>query len=263
MTGNRTRLSLILLLDQVITALLLAALPAAAQDQLQAALSLKGQPKAGEYVDSPRVEPSPQPASKDRLFYTLPNFLTVESTAKRKPLTTQQKFKLVARNTFDYAEFPWYGLRAGIGQAQNSEPGYGQGAAGYAKRFAATSADCAVENFMAGAVFPSLLHQDPRFYRSAEGTVWRRAGYAVSRVFVTRSDSGRRQFNFSEILGSALAAGISTYSYHTAQDRTLRNAATVWESQVAFHTLTIVMKEFWPDLRRKISQTRHRAAPME
>ena len=74
---------------------------------------------------------------------------------------------------------------------------------------------------------------------------------------MTRSDSGRKQFNFSEILGSALAAGISTYSYRPAQDRTLRNAADVWRSQVAFHTLTIVMKEFWPDLRRKIHHSKH------
>jgi hypothetical protein len=220
---------------------------------------LRDPANAEEHVLNAKVELSPtRGISNDRLFYALPNYLTVESTAARQPLTTQQKFKLVARNSFDYVEYPWYGLRAGISQPQNSQPSYGQGAAGFGRRYALTFADCTIENFMVGAVFPSLLRQDPRFYRSGQGTAWHRTGYAVSRIFVTRSDSGRGELNYSELFGSALAAGISTYSYHPAGDRTLRNAVTGWGSQVAFHTLTIVMKEFWPDIRRKISRTPHR-----
>ena len=162
------------------------------------------------------------------------------------------------RSSFDYVEYPWYAFRAGISLAQNSEPTYGQGAAGYGKRYALTFADCTIENFIVGAIFPSLLRQDPRFYRSGEGSVSHRTGYAVSRIFVTRADSGHEQFNFSEIFGSALAAGISTYSYHPAQDRTLHSAAAGWGTQLAFHTFTIVMREFWPDLRQKISRTPYR-----
>jgi hypothetical protein len=182
----------------------------------------------------------------------------VESPQKLSPLTTQQKFRVVARSSFDYVEYPWYAFRAGISQAQNSEPAYGQGASGYAKRYALTFADCTIENFMVGAVFPWLLRQDPRFYRSGEGTVGHRTGYAVSRIFVTRTDTGREQFNFSEILGSALVAGVSTYSYHPAEDRNLRHAVSGWGTQVGFHTCTIIMREFWPDLRRAVS---HKASP--
>ena len=211
--------------------------------------------------------------SKDRLFYTLPNFLTLENAGQVPPLTTGQKFKVVARGSFDYIQIPWFGFLAGISQAENSEPGYGQGAAGYGKRFASAFADGTIENFMTGAILPSLLRQDPRFFQSGEGGFTRRTGYAVSRIFVTRIDSGRQQFNYSEILGSALSATISTYSYHprgfitkrydpatgmvtyvhNGSDRTLTNTASVWGSQVGYDTITLVVKEFWPDIRRKLS----------
>lgn len=78
-------------------------------------------------------------------------------------------------------------------------------------------------------------------------------GYSVSRIFITRTDSGGEQFNYSEIFGSAISAGISTYSYHPYADRTLPNTASVWATQVGYDTITIVVKEFWPDIRRKIS----------
>ncbi len=95
----------------------------------------------------------------------------------------------------------------------------------------------------------------------------RRSGYAVSRIFVTRTDSGGSQFNYSEVVGSALSAAISTNSYHPkstiintqsgprfyGSDRTLKNTASVWGSQVGYDTITIVVKEFWPDIHRKLS----------
>jgi hypothetical protein len=194
--------------------------------------------------------------SNDRLFYALPNFLTLENGAHVPPLTSREKFKVVARSSFDYVQVPWYGFLAGVSQAENSEPGYGQGAEGYGKRFGAAYADGTIENFMTGAVLPSLLHEDPRFFQSSEGGFAHRTGYAVSRIFVTRTDSGRSQFNYSEIFGSALAAGISTYSYHPREDKTLGNTASVWGSEVGYDTITIVVKEFWPDIRRKLSKNK-------
>jgi hypothetical protein len=190
--------------------------------------------------------------SHDRLFFTLPNFLTLENANQVPPLTTGQKYKVVARSSFDYVEYFWYGSLAGISQAENSEPGYGQGAAGYGKRYGAAWADGTIENFLTSAAFPSLLRQDPRFFQSGHGGFWHRTRYAMSRVIITRGDSGRSQANFSEIVGSALAAGISTYSYHPRADRNVRNSLSVWGSQVGYDMLTYVVKEFWPDIRRKI-----------
>jgi hypothetical protein len=211
-----------------------------------------------------------QGTSNDRLFYTLPNFLSLENAGQVPPLTTKQKFSVVARGSFDYVEYPWYGFLAGLSQAENSEPGFGQGFGGYGKRFASAFADGTIENFLVGAVLPSLLRQDPRFFQSGKGSFTHRAGYAVSRIFVTRTDSGNEQFNYSEIVGSALSAAISTNTYHPrstiiatksgprfyGSDRTLINTASVWGSQLGYDTITIVVKEFWPDIHRKLSHKR-------
>ncbi len=211
--------------------------------------------------------------SNDRLFLALPNFLTLENGGKVPPLTSAQKFKVVARGSFDKIEFPWYGVLSGISQAENSEPGYGQGWEGYAKRYGSAFADGTIENFMTSAVLPSILHQDPRFFQSSEGGFAHRAKYAVSRIFVTRTDAGNSQFNYSEIVGSALSAAISTNTYHprafittrydpttgmltyvhNASDRTLPNTLSVWGTQVAYDTITILIKEFWPDVHRKMN----------
>ena len=219
-------------------------------------------------------KPAPSGTSKDRLFYALPNFLSLENTGKLPPLTTKQKFAVVARGSFDYIEYPWYGLLSAINQAEDSEPAYGQGWGAYGKRYVTSFADGTIENFITSAVLPSILHQDPRFYHSENGGFAHKAGYAVSRIFVTRTDSGGSQFNYSEIVGSALSAGISTYSYHPRStilsspsgprfipsDRTLANAASVWGSQVGFDTVTIVVREFWPDIHRKLSHKSKDAA---
>jgi hypothetical protein len=190
--------------------------------------------------------------SNDRLFFTLPNFLTLENANQVPPLTAGQKFKVVARSSFDYVQYPWYGFLAGISQAENSEPGYGQGAQGYGKRFAAAAADGTIENFMTSAVFPSLLRQDPRFFQSGHGGFRRRTWYAFTRILVTRGDNGNSQFNYSEVFGSAFSAGVSTYSYHPHADKTVLNTTKVWGTQVGYDALTYVVKEFWPDIRRKL-----------
>jgi len=198
----------------------------------------------------------PEGVSKDRLFYALPNFLTLENVGQVPPLSTKEKFKVVTKGSFDYVQIPWYAFLAGISQAEDSEKGYGQGAAGYGKRFGAYFADGTIENYMTGAVLPSILRQDPRYFQSGKGSFTHRTRYAISRIFVTRTDSGHQQFNFSEIVGSALSAGISSYSYHPHEDKTLPNTLSVWGTQVGYDTITLVVKEFWPDIRRKIQKKR-------
>jgi hypothetical protein len=215
-------------------------------------------PVAGQNSTNPPGTPKTQKGtSKDRLFFVLPNFLTLENVGQVPPLTPGEKYKAVARGAFDIVEIPWYGFLSGINQLQNSEAGYGQGAEGYAKRYAASFADGTIENFMVGAVLPSILRQDPRYYQMGKGGFMHRVGYAMSRIVITRSDSGSEQFNYSEIFGSAISAGVSTYAYHPHADRTVANTTHVWGTQVGYDTLTLVVREFWPDIRRKIIQKAH------
>ena len=206
--------------------------------------------------------PQPQAAtSNDHVFDLIPNFLTLENADKVPPLTSGQKFKAVARGVFDWGEFIWIAGVSGGGQWANSEPGFHQGWEGYGKRYGANFADSAIENFMTSAILPSILKQDPRFYQSSHGSFLHRLGYAASRIVVTRGDSGSTQFNYSEVFGSAIAAGISTYSYHPHEDRTVINTASVWGSQVGYDTLSYVLKEFWPDIRKKVFHQKQPAPP--
>ena len=227
--------------------------------QSQPAAAQPGQqPQDAQKAQNPDKN-KPEGVSKDRLFYALPNFLTLENAGQVPPLSTKEKFQVVTKGSFDYVQIPWYAFLAGISQAEDSEAGYGQGAAGYGKRFGAYFADGTIENYMTGAILPTLLRQDPRYFQSGKGSFTHRTGYAVSRIFVTRTDSGHQQFNFSEIVGSALSAGISTYSYHPHADQTLPNTLSVWGTQVGYDTITLVVKEFWPDIRRKMQKKKQPA----
>jgi hypothetical protein len=214
--------------------------------------------------------------SNDRLFLALPNFLTVQNGGNLPPMTAKQKFKVVALGAFDRVQFPWWGIISAVNQADDAEPAYGQGWLAYAKRYGTTAADSTIENFMVGAIFPVMLHQDPRFYESGNGKFFRRTGYAISRIVVTKGDNGHKQFNCSEICGSAFSAAISTFSYHPKStfirtptnlhefipsDRTLTNTASVWGTQVALDTITLVLKEFWPDLHRLTAKKHKSEAP--
>jgi len=206
--------------------------------------------------NAPSAPVQPGGTSKDRLFFTLPNFLTLENAPHVPPLTAREKFKVTLQSSFDPGDMLWYASTAGLNQAQNSESGYGQGSKGYAKRFGANFADGTTENLMTEAIFPSLLHQDPRYFQLGKGGLWRRTRYAISRIFLTRSDAGGTQFNYSEIMGSATAAGISTFSYHPHADRHFSNALNLWGSELGFDAFTYLAREFWPDIRRKLRKSK-------
>jgi hypothetical protein len=192
--------------------------------------------------------------SNERLFGVVPDFLLIDTAKSLPPLSPGAKFKVAARNSFDHMVYPMYGILAGLSQAENSERGYGQGAAGYGKRYGAAFADGTLKNFMTDATLPSILRQDPRYYQLGNGGFWRRTTYAVSRIFITRSDSGKPQFNYSEILGSALAANISTYSYHPRNQRTVGNSLSVCGTQIGYATIYAIISEFWPDMHRHVSK---------
>ena len=154
-------------------------------------------------------------AEKQRLMGVIPNFYT-SYIYDAAPLTWKQKFSFAARGTFDPVAVIGVGFAAGIEQANNSFPGYGQGAAGYSKRYAAKFVDGRSSDFLTHAVFPSLFHQDPRYYYQGSGTVKSRLVHAVSSAFVTRSDSGGTEPNYSYLLGDMSAAALSNLYYPTA-----------------------------------------------
>jgi hypothetical protein len=208
------------------------------------------------------IQSQPAPGSKqqqnDRIFFALPNYLTVENSASLPPLATREKFKTVAEGCFDPVEAVFIGIEAGIGQADNTNPTYGQGFVGYSKRLGTAYVDAILGNFGTGAIFPALLRQDPRYYQRGKGNFLYRAGYAALRVVITRSDSsGKTQFNFSEFLGNGMAAGIAN-AYHPGP-HTLASNADVLGTQVVLDAAGYELKEFWPDIHRLLLHLHHKA----
>jgi len=216
-------------------------------------------PKPGNNSGTTSTPPDGDPnvPKDDRILWTLPNFLTVENASSLPPLTVREKFKLVAEGTFDPVEFGFLAIEAGVNQASNTNPTFGQGLKGYGKRYALAFGDNTSENFFVGAVYPSLFHQDPRYFQLGKGSFLHRVAYAGLRVVITRSDSGKSQFNISEIFGAGTAAALSN-AYHPAP-RTLLNSVNVWGTQIGWDAFGFEMKEFWPDIHRYLMRNKHKS----
>jgi hypothetical protein len=191
----------------------------------------------------------------DRMFYVMPNYLTVQNESEAKPLTWKEKFVITAKGTFDPYEFVIVGVVSGIRQAENSYPVFGQGAEGYGKRYGAAFADQVDGNLMVGGVFPTILKTDPRYFRLGTGRMGHRFFYAISRVIVARKDSGGSMFNIPEFAGNATAIAISN-AYYPSADRGVGSNFTDWGVQMGIDAFGNELKEFWPDVHGYL-QKRH------
>ena len=140
-------------------------------------------------------------------------------------------------------------------QLSNANPSFGQGIQGYSRYFGASYGDFVIGNYMSEAIYPALLHQDPRYFRRGIGSKWSRLGYAMGQIFWTHTDSDRTQFNYSEILGNSTAVAISKAYY--PDNRNVTDAATKLGMQIGVDMASNVLKEFWPDVSRRFSRGSH------
>ena len=154
---------------------------------------------------------------KQRLLGVFPNFY-VSYAQNPAPLTTKQKFSLATHDTLDWTSWVGISLRAGIEQANNTYAGYGQGATGYGKRWAAGFGDGRTSDYLSHAVFASMFHQDPRYFYQGTGTNKSRLYHAVSNAWIARSDSGKNMPNYSYLLGTMCSGALSN-AYYPHADR--------------------------------------------
>jgi len=205
-------------------------------------------------TDEPAEKPPAKPATKEdkRLFGIFPNYKTMPAdTGPIKPLTVGGKFKLAAKDSFDPPVFLTSAFYAGIAHLSDQYPTWRQGARGYGKRYGSGYADQAIGNFLVEASLPALFHQDPRFFRLGKGGFAKRTGYALSRIWVTRTDSGGTTFNISEFGGNGLAALVGNL-YYPGEGRAPENTLNRWATQLVGDSVFNVLKEFYPDIRRKL-----------
>ena len=202
------------------------------------------------------LPPGAKPLRIDkRLFGVIPNHRAEQASAEYKPLKTWEKFKLAERDTFDWPNFP---LMAGFAlQTQIAEKGWHGKAVGrnFAEYYARTFGDALIGNYVTEALVPSLLHEDPRFFRLGVGPVWKRAYKAARQVLVTRKEDGREGFNFSEVLGNTAVVAATSLYYPDA--RRLRPASTRVGLQIGNDVISNLLTEFWPDVKRQMLRLRH------
>jgi hypothetical protein len=189
------------------------------------------------------------PRESKRIFGIVPNYRTSPSLQSYEPLTPGEKFKIATADSFDRGTVALAALFGGQGQLTNSNRSFGQGAAGFGRYFGASYGDFVIGDYMTEAVFPTLLHQDPRYFRRSTGSGWSRLGYAMGQVFWTHRDSGGMQFNYSELIGNSTAVAISNGYY--ANNRTASDATSKLGMQLGVDMAANILKEFWPDLERK------------
>jgi carboxypeptidase family protein len=189
---------------------------------------------------------------QQRVLGFIPNFY-VTYIPNAAPLSPKQKFRLAAKTMVDPVNIGLVAASAGIEQATNQFGGYGQGAEGYGKRFGATYADFVTSTFIGSAVLPSLLKQDPRYFYKGTGSVRSRALYAIANAVICKGDNGRWQLNYSDIIGTLAAGGISNL-YYPPKDRsdagvTFENAAiSIAEGAAANLVQEFIVKKFTPNL---------------
>lgn len=210
----------------------------------------------GKNQERDHADSDTQGSGRGRILGFIPAYGLVEEGSHPTSLTAGQKFKLASQYINPYT-FVFVAAEAGVNQARNHPSDFGQGAEGYAKRYGAGFADGLSDGLFVTGVYPSLLHQDPRYYRLGDGGLSRRTWYAASRILVTRQDSGRKQFNFSEVLGSFSSATLAMTYYPESQ----RDVSDVLERaavQFAFDAGFNVLKEFYPEIERRFFRRNRR-----
>ncbi len=225
------------------------------QEDDPAPIPLPDKPTATTPDQAPNTEnkkDDSQARQTKRMLWVIPNFGAVDSKTQLPPLSTREKFGLAAKDSVtDYSSYTWAGILAGQAMLLNSDPELGRGAAGYGRYYWRTFVDGISGTFFTEAIVPAITHEDPRYYTMGQGGFFRRMGYAISRTFITKTDSGGSSFNWSEVAGNGLEAGLSN-AYYPPQERGASQTALNWGTQMESAVLNHVFQEFWPDIRKNV-----------
>jgi hypothetical protein len=194
---------------------------------------------------APPVDP---PAESKRILGIFPNYRTSPSLQSYQPLTIGEKFKVASEDALDPGTIELAVIFGAYSQGTNGNRAFGQGAAGFGRYVGAAYGDLVIGDYMTEAVFPTLLREDPRYFRRGVGSKWSRLGYAMGQIFWTHTDAGGTQFNYSEIAGNSAAVAISQTYYK--DNRTAADAGSKLGMQVGADMVGNILKEFWPEIQR-------------
>jgi hypothetical protein len=211
---------------------------------------------AGPTVSDPTGQASTEakssqiPASQKqpkRILGLMPNYRAVSAGEVPPPPTAKEAFMIATHNSFDYSAFVFTGLTSLIAEGDDAHPQLGKGVPGFWAYSWRGFVDKTDGNYWVIFALPTLLHEDERYYAMGNGSFWKRASYAVSRVAITPDYHGHNTINASELLGRGIAQGIST-TYYPQQDRTAEDIASKYGYALLRDAATNAFREFWPDI---------------
>lgn len=177
----------------------------------------------------------------------MPNYRAVSAGALPPPPTPKEAFKIATQNSFDYSAFIFTAFTSAIAEGENAHPQIGTGLSGYWGYYWRGFVDKTDGNYLVIFALPTVFHEDERYYALGNGSIWKRAGYSLTRILITPDYHGHNTINASELLGRGLAQVIST-TYYPASDRTASELATKWGYALMRDALTNTFREFWPDI---------------
>jgi hypothetical protein len=167
------------------------------------------------------------------------------------PLSSWQKFKLAANNSVAFSTIGAAVIGSAFNQAIDRPSGYHQGAEGYGKRFGADMARAASDNIFGTFLLASALHQDPRFYVKENLSFKESVEYSAIRVFITRSDSGEKEVNYSGLIGPLMGEGLAN-AYYPDENRTVGGTFIRYASDLGWRFGGNLLRQYWPSINRKL-----------
>jgi hypothetical protein len=200
----------------------------------------------------PKAAPIPDsaPVQDKRILGVLPNYRTADGTIPFQRISPKSKLTIAAKDSFDWPNYIIGGVFAGLYQLEDSHAEFGQGVAGFGRYYGTSYADQVIGNMLTEGFMPILFHEDPRYFRKVHGSKMGRLGYSLTRVLVSKTDSGKSTFNFAEVVGNGIGASISNLYY--PDERGLSDTVMRLGTQIATDALSNVLKEFWPDIKRRL-----------
>jgi hypothetical protein len=210
-----------------------------------------------QYATPGGVQPNTPPPDfgqqPKRILGLMPNFRAVGADVHPPPPTVKEKFKIATFNSFDYSAFAFAALDAYPLYVAKDYPTLGNGWVGYGQYYWRSFTDKAVGNYMTDFLFPTITHEDSRYFTLGHGRKLYRAYYALSRLFITPNDSGSNTFNFSEVVGKGVQAGLGNLYYPaTGTSGVWVMTEQRWLEQLGRDGLTNIFREFWPDISTHI-----------
>lgn len=207
----------------------------------------EAQSLAGNQSQYASESPDPSPEASQPTEALTPNPAAATSAAALVPASFDEKWDHFVQETVAWFTLGAGAFNAAVSQETHSAPLYGRHWRDYPKRFGASVGDIASQNFFGDFLLASAFHEDTRYVRRGPAhRLLPRIAYAISRAVITRTDDGDETFNFANVLGIAMSAGLSN-AYYPARSRTLNETAANWGTSIGASGLVNLMPELWPD----------------